>query len=113
MRRRTVVLAAAVVAAGLATAGGNATAPGRNGLIVYQQRVGVAYQLFTIRPDGTGNRQITALPGGATHPSWSPDGKLIVFTHEKPPANGSVPALSARAQGQGGGPAAPEEARHP
>lgn len=94
MNRLRVALVAAVAASGIVAASGDATAPGTDGLIVYQQMVGGAYQLFTIRPDGTGNRQITDVPGGATHPSWSPDGKAIVFTHEKPPANASLALIS-------------------
>jgi hypothetical protein len=38
-----------------------ATFSGTNGLLVYQAQVGKHSQLFTIRPDGTGARQITRL----------------------------------------------------
>jgi Tol biopolymer transport system component len=99
MSRNKVVLMAALATAGTVSAGGGATAPGASGRIVYQQRVGAAYQLFTIRSDGTGSRRITDLPGGATHPSWSPDGKLIVFTHERPPASGSLALVSGVGKG--------------
>jgi Tol biopolymer transport system component len=53
--------------------------------IVFQAKVDGLYQLFTIRPDGSGLRQITHLDvkhssiPGLDGPRWSPDGKLIVF----------------------------------
>jgi Tol biopolymer transport system component len=56
------------------------TAPGRNGLLVYQAAVGKHVQLFTIRADGTGARQITNFADSdATNPSWSPNGSRIAF----------------------------------
>ena len=51
--------------------------------------------IFTIRPDGTGLTQLTAHMSanadgtqGVFHPSWSPDGKQILFTHN--PSTGDV-----------------------
>ena len=62
----------------LASSGG-ATTPGANGLIVYAQEVAGHYQLFTIRPDGSGANQITHVRAGdAVNPDWSPDGGKIV-----------------------------------
>lgn len=37
------------------------------------------FDLFTIRPDGTGLRRLTRAPGNDSHPAWSPDGRWIVF----------------------------------
>jgi Tol biopolymer transport system component len=94
------------VAAIVAATSSQATTPGRNGLIVYakEAREGYGvYQLFTIRPDGTGRRQITRVEGSAFLPEWSPDGKLIAFQHEtspgQPAANVSVALISARGTG--------------
>jgi TolB protein len=42
-----------------------------------QPRTGA--QLFTIRPDGTGFRQLTHISGNVEPGRWSPDGKQIVF----------------------------------
>ena len=60
-----------------------ATAPGRNGLIVYQATVGAHVQLFTVRSDGSDNMQLTSLPDSdATGASWSADGSRLVFERD-------------------------------
>jgi TolB protein len=58
-----------------------ATFPGANGRIVFaSDRVGGAYQLFTMRPDGSRLRQLTHSPDTlAVFPDWSPDGQKIAF----------------------------------
>ena len=101
MSRGKAILASIVVAAGIAAASSVATTPGRNGLIAFQLEQGVnsGYQLFTIRPDGTGITQITHLKGGASHPNWSPHGRMIAFTEEKPPASASLALVSPRGTG--------------
>jgi Tol biopolymer transport system component len=75
---RTLALGLAVVAALTAALGATATPPGRNGLIVYAQETRPDhYQLFTIRADGSGAKQITHLLN-VGNPDWSPNGKAIV-----------------------------------
>jgi Tol biopolymer transport system component len=37
------------------------------------------FEIYTIRPDGTGLRQLTHTHGNDAHPVWSPDGKWITF----------------------------------
>ena len=75
---RTLVLGLVVVVALTAALGATATPPGRNGLIVYAQELRPDhYQLFTIRPDGSGVKQITHLVS-AQNPDWSTNGKTIV-----------------------------------
>ena len=66
-------------------AGGGATLPGPNGLIVFRGEVAGSGQLYTIRPDGTEQQQITNLPGDAFLPHWSPQSNRIVFEFD--PAN--------------------------
>lgn len=57
----------------------SATQPGRNARIVFSADLGLGGEIFTIRANGTGLRQLTELDGNATHPDWSPDGTRIVF----------------------------------
>lgn len=37
------------------------------------------FEIYTIRPDGTGLRQLTNTHGNDAHPVWSPDGRWIAF----------------------------------
>ena len=79
MRTRTYVATGVVVAASLMVVmGATATTRGPNGLIVFAQELSPErFQLFTIRPDGTGRKQITHA-FSAKNPDWSPDGNSIV-----------------------------------
>ncbi|MDO5536340.1 MAG: translocation protein TolB [Desulfovibrionaceae bacterium] len=38
-------------------------------------------QVYLVKPTGRDFRQITNIPGEAMSPTWSPDGRFIVFTH--------------------------------
>jgi Tol biopolymer transport system component len=42
-----------------------------------------SYDIFTIRPDGTGLKQLTDAPGNDAHCAWSPDAKYIVFSSSR------------------------------
>jgi Tol biopolymer transport system component len=42
-----------------------------------------ALHVFLIRRDGSGRRQITRSPGSDSLPEWSPDGRHVVFVHER------------------------------
>jgi TolB protein len=60
-----------------------ATTGGSNGLLAYQAQVGKHTQLFTIKPDGSGGRQITRLrDSDATAAAWSPNGQRIAFARD-------------------------------
>jgi Tol biopolymer transport system component len=38
------------------------------------------YDLYSIKPDGTGLKRLTSDPGNEAHSIWSPDGKWIAFS---------------------------------
>jgi TolB protein len=82
--RRVIVIGCGLAAAGVAAiAPAQATFRGANGLLAYQAQAGNHVQLFTIRPDGSGARQLTKFTDSdATHASWSPDGKSIGFVRQ-------------------------------
>jgi Tol biopolymer transport system component len=87
MRRLTTLAGFCGILIALALpAGGGATVPGPNGLIVFRAVTGDgSSQIFTIAPDGSGQRQITHLDGDAFSPHWSPQSNRIVFEFD--PAN--------------------------
>jgi Tol biopolymer transport system component len=60
--------------------GAQSTTPGANGLIVYGQEVAPDhYQLFTIRPDGSGRRQVTRGAASSLNADWAPSGRSLVY----------------------------------
>src|SRR5581483_4300514 len=60
-----------------------ANVPGSNGLLVYEGLVSKHAQLFTIRSDGSGARQLTHFTDSdAGWPEWSPDGSAIAFERD-------------------------------
>ena len=75
-----------------------ATTRGPNGLIAYaEEKSPEHFQIFTIRPDGSGRTQIThAL--SAKNPDWSTGGKRIVFELE---ATDSASIATMSADGSG------------
>jgi Tol biopolymer transport system component len=79
LERGTRLVTRAVVAAILAlvmTATPSlASFPGGNGRIAFE----IDRDVFTIAPDGTDQRQLTADVNEAGRPAWSPDGSMIAF----------------------------------
>jgi Tol biopolymer transport system component len=41
------------------------------------------YEVWTIKPDGTGAKQLTFTRGNDAHMGWSPDGEHIVFASSR------------------------------
>ena len=42
-----------------------------------------AYEIFTIKPDGTSLKRLTSTHGNDAHEAWSPDGEYIVFANSR------------------------------
>jgi Tol biopolymer transport system component len=51
----------------------------RGDLSMFSRVVDNDYEIYTIKPDGTGVRRLTSAPGNDAHQGWSPDGEHIVF----------------------------------
>lgn len=52
----------------------------RGDMILFTSLRSGDFEMYTIRPDGTGLHQLTQDHGNDAHGAWSPDGRLIVFT---------------------------------
>lgn len=55
----------------------------RGDLIMFARQIDGAYDIFTIRPDGTSLRRLTNGKGNDAHMSWSFDGESIAFASSR------------------------------
>jgi len=55
----------------------------RGDLIMFSRLVDGAYEIYTLRPDGTGLKRLTFTHGNDAHMAWSPDGEYIVFASSR------------------------------
>jgi TolB protein len=55
----------------------------RGDLVMFSRQAEGAYEIYTIRPDGTGLKRLTFTHGNDAHMAWSPDGEHIVFTSSR------------------------------
>jgi Tol biopolymer transport system component len=65
---------------------GATSATARNGLIVFMRPGTIGeYDLWSVRPDGTGLRRLTESPANRSdyNPTWSPDGSVVLFERRK------------------------------
>jgi TolB protein len=61
--------------------------------IVFQRRRGEVWDAWTVRPDGTGLRNVTRTPRSSeTDIAWAPDGRRIVFSTDQ--YEGQIAALA-------------------
>ncbi len=51
----------------------------RGDLIMFSRQAQGDYEIYSIRPDGTGAKRLTHSRGNDAHMAWSPDGARIVF----------------------------------
>ena len=55
----------------------------RGDLILFARLVDEAYEIYTIKPDGTGLKRLTYTHGNEAHMGWSPDGESIAFASSR------------------------------
>jgi TolB protein len=55
----------------------------RGELILFARLVDNAYEIYTIKPDGTGLNRLTFTHGNEAHATWSPDGESIAFASSR------------------------------
>jgi Tol biopolymer transport system component len=55
----------------------------RGDLIMFSRQDHGFYEIYTIKPDGTGLKQLTHSRGNDAHMAWSPDGEYIVFASSR------------------------------
>jgi Tol biopolymer transport system component len=100
-RRRAAALGALAAIGGatlVAAPAALASFPGANGKIAFV-RDG---DIWSVNPDGTGERRITSGPHVDGAPDWSPDGKELLFQrHSLPPAPPAWHVYRVRADGSG------------
>jgi Tol biopolymer transport system component len=55
----------------------------RGDLILFARQAAGAYEIYTIKPDGSGLKQLTHSRGNDAHMAWSPDGEYIAFASSR------------------------------
>lgn len=55
--------------------------PPSEGLLAFDSKPGSDFEIFTIKPDGTGSTNVSNESGGDVDPAWSPDGARIAWVN--------------------------------
>ena len=55
----------------------------RGDLIMFSRLAAGSYEIWTVKPDGSGEKQLTSARGNDAHQGWSPDGERIVFASSR------------------------------
>lgn len=77
-------VAVLVVLAAMSSAVATGTFAGANGRIAFTMRTETGdFDVYTMKPDGTGVVQVTNDPGRDFNPRWSPDGSKIAFSSNR------------------------------
>jgi len=92
-----VAVSALVVLAAMSSAVAKGTFADANGRIAFTMRTTTTeFDVYTMKPDGTGLVQVTSDPGRDFNPRWSPDGKRIAFSSNR---DGDFDIYTAKADG--------------
>jgi TolB protein len=55
----------------------------RGDLIMFSRQAQGDYEIYTVKPDGTGVKRLTNARGNDAHQAWSPDGEFIAFASSR------------------------------